>query len=118
MLKGATTVFTVGDIAASIAYYRDALGFDVAFEYGEPLFYAGFCRDPVEIHLIAASATKRLPGNGAICLLVENVDAIHAELVQRGAKIVSPPQNSAYGMRDFNVLDLDGNQLTFGMALS
>ncbi len=70
----------------------------------------------MEIHLIAASATKRLPGNGGICLFVEDVDAIYLELAQRGAKILSPPQDSAYGIRDFNVLDLDGEQLTFSMA--
>jgi hypothetical protein len=46
MLVGAATVFVVSDIAKSIAYYRDSLGFDVTFQYGEPLFYACLCRDP------------------------------------------------------------------------
>jgi hypothetical protein len=34
----------------------------------------------------------------------------------RGAKVLKPPQDYAYGMRDFDVVDLDGNQLTFGMG--
>jgi hypothetical protein len=29
--------------------------------------------------------------------------------------VLKPPQDYAYGMRDFDVADLDGNQLTFGM---
>lgn len=116
MLTGAATVFAVSDIVASVAYYRDALGFELSFEYGAPTFYAIFCRDEVAIHLIASAKTTRPPGAGAVCIFVENVDAVHADLVRRGARVLQEPQDYAYGMRDFNVADLDGNQLTFGMA--
>lgn len=36
MMTGAATVFTVRDIAESIAHYRDVLGFAITFQYGEP----------------------------------------------------------------------------------
>jgi len=114
-MVGAATVFVVGDIDASLAHYRDALGFDVTFEYGDPLFYVCLCRDEVALHLLAARGTKRLPGNGGICIFVKDVDAVHAELVRRGANILKPPADYDYGMRDFDVLDLDGNQITYGM---
>jgi uncharacterized glyoxalase superfamily protein PhnB len=91
------------------------LGFEVTFQYGEPLFYACLCRDEVSLHLLAANATKRLPGNGAICIFVRDVDAIYSELIARGANVVKPPEDYAYGMRDFDITDPDGNQLTFGM---
>ena len=116
MLVGAATVFVVNDIARSVAYYRDALGFDVTFQYGEPPFYACLCRDEVALHLLAASKTKRLPGDGGICIFVKDVDAVHAELIERGAKAIKPPQNYDYGMRDFDLVDLDGNHLTYGMG--
>jgi uncharacterized glyoxalase superfamily protein PhnB len=116
MMTGTATVLTVGDIAASLAYYRDALGFSVSFEYGQPTFYVCLCRDEAAVHLIAASKTERLPGNGALCIFVTDVDALYAELVERKAKVVKPPQDYDYGMRDFDVVDLDGNQIFFGMA--
>jgi uncharacterized glyoxalase superfamily protein PhnB len=47
-------------------------------------------------------------------VFVRDVDAVYAELEARGAKLVSRPQNYDYGMRDFDLVDLDGNQLTFG----
>ena len=75
MLVGAAPVFTVRDIAASTGFYRDALGFTVSFEYGTPIFHVCLCRDDVALHLIAASETKRLPGHGALCVLVKDVDA-------------------------------------------
>ena len=117
MITGTATVLTVRDIAASIAYYRAALGFAVTFEYGEPTFYVCLCRDEAALHLIAASKTERVPGNGALCIFVEDVDALHAELVGRKAKVVKPPDDYDYGMREFDVVDLDGNQIFFGMGI-
>src|SRR5262245_9559434 len=115
MLVHAATVFVVSDITESIAHYGQALGFKVTFQYGQPTFYACLARDEVALHLLAARETKRLPGNGGICVFVKDVDAIYAEFVERGAKVIKPPQDYDYGMRDFDVVDLDGNHLTFGM---
>ena len=116
MMVGAATVFVVSDIAQSIEHYRDASALQSRFSTGNPTFYVCLCRDDVAVHLLAARQTKRLPGNGAICIFVKDVDAVHAELVDRGARVVKPPQNYDYGMRDFDVVDLDGNHLTFGMG--
>jgi len=115
---GAATVFVVGDMAKSVEHYRDVLGFTVTFQYGKPTFYACLCRDEVALHLVASHRTKRLPGNGGICVFVRDVDGVYAELAARGANVIKPPQNYDYGMRDFDVVDLDGNQLTFGMGTS
>jgi catechol 2,3-dioxygenase-like lactoylglutathione lyase family enzyme len=112
---GAATVFVVSDIAKSVEHYRDVLGFTVTFQYGTPMFYACLCRDEVALHLLSARQTKRLPGNGGICVFVRDVDGMHAELAARGANVIKPPQDYDYGMRDFDVVDLDGNQLTFGV---
>jgi len=116
MMVGAATVFVVADIAKSAEHYRDVLGFTITFEYGEPIFYVCLCRDDVALHLLGAGQTKRRAGHGGVCVLVRDVDAVHTELAARGAKVVKPPEDYAYGMRDFDVLDLDGNQLTFGMG--
>ena len=115
MMVGAATVFVVSDVARSMEHYRDALGFTVTFQYGNPTFYVCLCRDEVALHLLAAGETRRLPGHGAICVFVKDVDAVHAELVGRGARIVKPPKDYDYGMRDFDVVDLDDNHLTFRM---
>ena len=34
-------MLVVRDVLASVAHYRDVLGFRVEFTYGEPVFYAG-----------------------------------------------------------------------------
>jgi len=35
---------------------------------------------------LAAHGTKRLPGNGGICVFVKDVDLVYVDLVSRGAK--------------------------------
>ena len=116
MLTGCATVFVVSDLAAGLAYYRDTLGFAATFVYGEPNYYACLYRADVSLHIVASTHTKRLAGQGAVCLFVDDVDAVHGELIGRGAKVSTELGDRAYGMRDFNVTDLDGNQITVGMA--
>lgn len=114
MMRGSTTIFTVRDIAASLAYFRDRVGFDIAFEYGTPPIYAGLCSGAVSLHLVAASRAPRPPGHAAVCIFVDDVDALHADLVRRGARILNAPQDQDYGLRDFGVADIDGNMIFFG----
>ncbi|HEV8225380.1 MAG TPA: VOC family protein [Methylomirabilota bacterium] len=117
-LRDAATLFVVQDVLRSVEHYRDVLGFRVEFTYGEPTFYAGVERDNVAIHLQAASETKRQPGHGAINVFVTGVDALYEELRSRGARALEEPADRPYGMRDFDVNDLDGNQLCFGESTS
>jgi len=117
MMCGSTTIFTVRDVAASLAYYRDSVGFDVAFEYGTPTFYVGLCSGEVSLHLIAAAEAPRPPGHGAVSIYVDDVDALHADLVRRGAKILNSPKDQDYGLRDFAIADADGNMIFFAMEL-
>ena len=114
-MRDSTTVMTVNNVLESMAYYRDKLGFDVAFEYGTPTFYVGLCSGEVTLHLVAADQTPRQPGHGAVSIFVDDVDALHADLVKRGAKVLKEPKDYDYGMRDFDVADLDGNIIFFGM---
>ena len=57
----------------------------------------------------------RQPGHSAVTTFVDDVDGLHAELQKRGANILRVPANYDYGLRDFDVADLDGNMLFFGM---
>jgi catechol 2,3-dioxygenase-like lactoylglutathione lyase family enzyme len=107
-------IFVVRDIAASLAYFQDALGFDVAFTYGEPTFYAGVCRGAVTIHLHAPTQTSRPAGASSLSVFVGSADDLYRELVERRARILKEPATYPYGMRDFNVVDLDGNTIIFG----
>jgi hypothetical protein len=74
MMQASTTVFTMKDIIASRGYFRDRLGFSVAFEWGQPTFYVVLFADKVRLHLIEASHVSRPPGHGAMTVDVDDVD--------------------------------------------
>jgi len=115
-LCAAATVFVVKDVVRSVEYFCDVLGFHTEFMWGEPVCYAGVERDNVTIHLQAAGDTKRPPGHGAVNVFVTNVDALYEELKSRRARTLNEPKDYPYGMRDFDLEDLDGNRLCFGMS--
>lgn len=113
----AATLFVVRDVLASVAYYRDVLGFDIGFTYGEPVFYGGVERGDVTIHLQATSDTTRQCGQGAINIFVTEVDALYETFKAKGAHLLIAPGDRPYGLRDFSLNDPDGNRLTFGEGI-
>jgi uncharacterized glyoxalase superfamily protein PhnB len=66
------------------------------------------------VRLLLVAKTERLPGPGSCYVYVDDADALHAELVAKGADVQSEPISRPWGLRAFRVLDLEGNQLTFG----
>ncbi len=112
------TQFLVDDLEASIAYYRDQLGFTVDFTYGG--FYAGLSRGAAEVHLKHAPKTvadrqhRREHEHLDASVAVRGIDALYAELEQRGANIIKPLESRPWGTRDFYVSDPDGYIISFG----
>jgi uncharacterized glyoxalase superfamily protein PhnB len=47
---------------------------------------------------------------------VNDVEALHAELVTKGAVIVYPPVIQPYGMKEFAIRDPNGYVLGFGQT--
>lgn len=115
--RGQTTVLVVNDLRASIEHYTRVLGFDEDFVYGDPPSYAGVCRGPVALHLQAARVAPRPAGGGGVYLYVEDAFAAFDVLSARGASIDAAPEPRDYGLADFIVRDLDGNQLIYASEL-
>ncbi|MGH9260892.1 MAG: VOC family protein, partial [Acidimicrobiales bacterium] len=65
-------------------------------------------RDAVTLLLIPRS--ERHQGIGSCYVYVRDADALHAELVAKGATVQGTPVSHPWGLRDFQVLDLEGNR--------
>lgn len=108
-------VFAVSDFEASLRYYIDVLGFQESFRYGQ---YAGVMYGDVEFHLALASNPNMKPaGSGTAYVICDEVDTFYEDISARGAKIQREPETAPYGMRDFNVFDLDENMICFGTKI-
>jgi uncharacterized glyoxalase superfamily protein PhnB len=99
----------LADVPAGVAHYRDVLGFEVNYQQHD---FGVMDRDAVRILLIAKS--ERYKGIGSCYVYVDNADALHAELVAKGANVQGEPVSRPWGLREFHVLDPEGNQITFG----
>jgi uncharacterized glyoxalase superfamily protein PhnB len=107
-----TPILCVSDVTASIAYYRERLGFETTFTWGEPPGFGGVRRDGVEVMFCREGQGN--PGTW-MSLWVDDVDALYEELRERGAEIRQPPTTFDWGVRELNVGDPDGHRLRFSM---
>lgn len=117
----------VKDIAQSVGFYRDKLGFTLVHQESG---FAILRRDDVEIHLWAASdeswrsrsssspvvsgAESFIAGTASCRIEVEGVDDLYQALSSLG--ILHPNaqlRDRWYGTREFGVVDPDNNLITF-----
>lgn len=118
-LRSVMPSLTVNDITASLAYYRDVLGFTVQerWEKDGALLGAEVVAGSVVIALSQDDFTKgrdRVKGVGSRlwCMTTQDVDALGAGVRARGGVIDDGPM-SEWGMRYFTVTDPDGYRLSF-----
>ena len=114
-MKITGTVFPVRDVAVSLRYFTEVLGFKKEFQFGE---YAGVELTGCLIHLSKqGNPNTAEPGNAGVYVFCDAVDEYYKEIVRRGAKVGEEPRDYPYGMRDFVAEDPDGNKISFGCAV-
>jgi catechol 2,3-dioxygenase-like lactoylglutathione lyase family enzyme len=99
------------DVAGGVAWYRDILGFTINHQQDD---LAVMDRDSVTLLLIAR--TERHTGIGSFSVYVSDADTLHAEFLSRGANVQGEPVSRPWGLRDFDVLDPEGNRMTFAQT--
>jgi uncharacterized glyoxalase superfamily protein PhnB len=122
----ASPILGVRNVREAAEYYRDVLGFDLDPVYGvfQPVadepggVYAIVKREGVWVHFQIRRGEiperVRQSVERDVYLYVTSLDALQAEFQQRGANITQPPQMAPYGIRELEVVDLNGYRLTFG----
>ena len=112
-------VLAVKDLAVEAAYYIDKLGFERDFRapgweflsFGDFKVLLGECADEM-----TAGAT----GNHSwyAHVIVENVDDVYAEFIERGANILSEIEDKPWDIREFSVVTPDGHRIGFGQMIN
>ena len=108
----------VDDLDEAIKFYSDVLGFSFGPPWGG--FYAIGERDGFQVHLKCAPKTvadraHRLEQEHLdIYAGVVGVDALYETCKAKGATITKPLAGTAWGTRDFYIMDPEGYILAFG----
>lgn len=124
-ISGISPFFIVNDVPASLAFYRDRLGFEVTFEGPEPddIFFGIVCRGGAQI-LMKAIGVAPVPNytrdikqgiaRWDAFVIVPDPDALAAEYASRDVEFFEPLQDTPDGLRGFEIKDADGYLLFFG----
>jgi predicted enzyme related to lactoylglutathione lyase len=124
MLTGVSPVLLVADLERSVEYFRERLGFTCEV-YGDPPNFATATRDAATLLFALADDSERIVPNWHIVdnmwnayIRVDDVEALCAEVQERGAGIDYSIYDAPHGFREFGVQDPDGHDIAFGQPLS
>ena len=123
-LRSAGPSFTVNDLQASRAFYRDVLG----FVEGEHWEENGVLRG---VELVAGrvrfwigqddwkKGRDRVKGQGfrIYCGTTQDVDALAARIDARGGRLTEGPEDKQWGGRELTVTDPDGFVITISSGM-
>ena len=115
LLRGIPVLASL-DIERTVNFYKTKLGFNRMGYLDEN--YAVIARDNFVVHFWKCN-DKIHPENTSCYVDVEDIDALYKELAS--FNIIHPNgklEDKPYGMREFSVLDEDGNLMKFGQELS
>jgi hypothetical protein len=119
MIRQIAPQFFTTDMAATLTYYRDKLGFECIGTWQDPPVYAIVARDEHRIHFRYAESGRPNPDKYDDELLdayvfIENADVLYAEYATRGVEFTRGLGNTPWQSREFVVQDCDGRLLAFG----
>jgi uncharacterized glyoxalase superfamily protein PhnB len=122
MIRQIAPQFFTTDLTATLAYYRDKLGFDCLGTWSDPPVYAIVARDDHRIHFRLAEPPPGNPDKYADELLdaylfIDDADALYAEYAARGVEFTRELGDTPWRSREFVVKDCDGRLLAFGADL-
>ncbi len=122
-MLGIHPILFTEDIARTVQYYQDVLGFQKDWEYGDPVFYASVTREGITFHFRQIEPPILHNHRNEIdtvdyYITVSDVDLVYSELLNSSANIVYGPVSQEYGMREFYIEDCGGYRIGFGQRLS
>ena len=115
---GLTCALGVRDLQASIAWYRDVLGFELLYEAGE----MGWCELQTPVRRVNVGLSQienpEVRGGTTLTFGVQDVDQARAQLAQRDVKFDGETQTIPGMVKLATFFDPDGNKLMLYQDLS
>jgi len=120
-LQSGAPILLTSDVVAAADYYVEKVGFELVGLYGEPPNFTILKRDGLPLMLAQVPPGAVITPNWQVadktCNIyywVDDVDAIYAELQERGAIIDFTLYATPWGTREFGIQDLDDHDIAFG----
>jgi uncharacterized glyoxalase superfamily protein PhnB len=110
------------DLAATIAFYTNVLGFTLAEElkHEGTTAWCDLCRDDVSVMFCLPNTHMNYGSillTGSLYITVEKVDEVWESLKDK-CKVLYALENFDYGMREFAIQDNNGYVINFGESIT
>jgi len=119
VLRAYAFVLAVPDLDSSVGYFVNALGFRPEWRDGDN--WQALIRGDVRLmlgHCPNAIRPADLGDHSYFAyLMVDDVDAVHAEFVGRGAIILHAPSYQPWGRREMAIATADGHRMMIAQAM-
>jgi uncharacterized glyoxalase superfamily protein PhnB len=110
-LVSAVPIIPARNVDEAAAWYRDHLGFAIVHTESE---YGVVERDGVQVHFWGPSGIEPKDSMTMYRVEAQDIDALYEDCGARGIVHPNAPlEGKPWGMREFAVIDGDGNLLTF-----
>jgi uncharacterized glyoxalase superfamily protein PhnB len=110
----------VADVGAACQFYVEKMGFNVAFSYGQPAFYAQIIRDGCRLNLrrvsvpvFDASFREREADALSATLTLDDARPLFLEFLNAGVDFHQPLKVEPWNALTFIVRDIDDNLIAF-----
>lgn len=113
MLTSSEPIFAVSDVRETVRFYRDVLGFESEWFWGDPPNFGGVRWGRVHVMFCLQPDMKGKTEGQQHWFKVEDVQAIYDRHKSSGAPITSDIENKPWGMREYTVRDINGYYLRF-----
>jgi uncharacterized glyoxalase superfamily protein PhnB len=116
ILENISPIIPAGeDIAKTILFYEQKLGFKTIHTEGKPVSMAVVQRDAAKIFL-QKNDDKHLAENTRYLIQVTHIEQLYAELLAKGEGIIHPNghlETKPWGLKEITVIDPAGVCITF-----
>jgi uncharacterized glyoxalase superfamily protein PhnB len=106
-------VLSVQDVAATITYWQEVLGFPAKWTWGEPPNHGAVSWQNIHVQFSLNPKHAISSKGSSIWIRVQRLETLYRLHQERKADIVAPLENQPWGMAQYTVREINGHYLTF-----
>src|SRR5690348_13579047 len=111
IFQHAVPILYASDVGKSIQYYTEVFGLTNHWCWDDAASFGGVSKDGVE--LFFCKGGQGHPGTW-LSIMVNDVDGLYQRILEKKGKVLSPPKDMEWGLREMLVEDPDGHIIRFG----
>ena len=122
-MRAAVPILPCADLERTMRFYVERLGFERRWvwpdppEPGRPQTDGGVACGDVQVFFVTDPALAARSADRELMIFTADVDAQYAEHVARGAPVSGAPVDEPWGLREYTVVDPQGNRLRFAEGI-